>query len=111
MESWPMAFTNCYEDVVRAEAYSKLEFANTYYLAFRDLPAIIQRNVTGNKAIDFGCGTGRSTRFIRHLGFKTIGIDISPEMVAKARELDPGGDYRLVAGDDFSKLPQREFDL
>jgi len=28
-----MAFTNCYEDIVRAEAYSQLEFANTYYLA------------------------------------------------------------------------------
>ena len=107
----PMAFTNCYADAVRAEEYSKLEFANTYYLAFRDLPAIIQQHVTGNQAIDFGCGTGRSTRFIRQLGFNTIGIDISPEMIAKARELDPGGDYRLVAGDDFSRLPQREFDL
>lgn len=106
-----MTFTNCYDDAVRAEEYAKLEFGNTYYLAFRDLPAIIKQHVSGTSAVDFGCGTGRSTRFVRQLGFATVGIDISPEMVAKARELDPSGDYRLVAGDDFSELPQREFDL
>jgi hypothetical protein len=27
---------NCYEDPNRASAYATLEFANTYYLAFRD---------------------------------------------------------------------------
>jgi len=27
------AFVNIYEDAARAEAYSKLDFANTYYLA------------------------------------------------------------------------------
>lgn len=31
------AFINCYEDAARAEAYAQLEFANTYYLAYRDL--------------------------------------------------------------------------
>lgn len=106
-----MAFTNCYEDALRAEEYAKLEFANTYYLAFRDLPTIIKQCVTGTRAIDFGCGTGRSTRFVRQLGLETVGIDISPEMLAKAKELDPDGEYRLVPGDDFSQLPQREFDL
>lgn len=106
-----MAFSNCYQDAARAEAYAKLEFANTYYLAFRDLPAILRQHVTGTEAVDFGCGTGRSTRFVRQLGFQTVGIDISPEMIAKARELDPAGDYRLVAGADFAQLPQREFDL
>jgi len=106
-----MAFTNCYEDALRAGEYAKLEFANTYYLAFRDLPAMVKEHVRGTRAVDFGCGTGRSTRFIRQLGFETVGIDISPEMISKARELDPDGEYRIVAGDDFSQLPQRDFDL
>lgn len=106
-----MAFTNCYQDDVRANEYSKLEFANTYYLAFRDLPAIITEHVTGTKAIDFGCGTGRSTRYVRQLGFEVVGIDIAPEMIARAREFDPSGDYRLIKGADFSALPQGEFDL
>jgi len=48
-----MAF-NCYQDATRANAYSQLEFANTYYLAYRDLPEIVREHVTGTKAIDFG---------------------------------------------------------
>ena len=106
-----MAFTNCYEDAVRAGEYAKLEFANTYYLAFRDLPAIVKEHVSGTKAVDFGCGTGRSSRFVRQLGFDVIGIDISPEMIAVAWQADPDGDYRLIAGDDFSGLPLRHCDL
>lgn len=106
-----MAFTNCYEDPKRAEAYAKLEFANTYYLAYRDLPEIIRTHVVGRKAIDFGCGTGRSTRFLQHLGFETVGIDISAEMIEKAKEVDPVGDYRLTRDDDFSGLAPGSFDL
>ncbi|HVN21970.1 MAG TPA: methyltransferase domain-containing protein [Dongiaceae bacterium] len=106
-----MAFTNCYEDVKRAEAYAQLEFGNTYYLAYRDLPEIVRTHVVGKKALDFGCGTGRSTRFLRQLGFETVGIDIAPEMVAKAKELDAAGDYRLVKDDDFSELQAGTYDL
>lgn len=106
-----MVFTNCYADVARVNEYATLEFANTYYLAFRDLPAIVKEHVTGMKALDFGCGAGRSTRFVQQLGFETVGIDIAPEVIAKARELDPKGDYRLVKGDDFDVLTAGTFDL
>jgi SAM-dependent methyltransferase len=106
-----MAFTNCYEDATRADAYAQLEFANTYYLAYRDLPEIIHQNVTGNRAIDFGCGTGRSTRFVRQLGFDVTGVDIAPEMIAKAKELDPSGDYRLIKNDDLSCFQTGSYDL
>ena len=106
-----MSFVNCYESVTRAAAYAKLEFANTYHLAFCDLPEIFAAHMRGNAALDFGCGTGRSTRFLRELGFEPVGVDISAEMVAKARELDPGGDYRLIPGDDMSALPRQSFAL
>jgi len=106
-----MDFTNCYADAARAEAYAQLRFANTYYLAYRDLPAIIDEYVNGRKAIDFGCGTGRSTRFARQLGFHVMGVDIAPEMIAKARELDPAGDYRLVKDDDVSEFEAGAYDL
>lgn len=104
-------FVNVYENATRAEAYSKLEFANTYHLAFRDLPEIFRRHVYGATALDFGCGTGRSTRFLRSLGFATLGVDISAEMIAQARVLDPLGDYRLIPGDDLSALPRGSFSL
>ncbi len=106
-----MAFTNTYEDSAYANAYATLDFPGTYYLAYRDLPEIIGEHVRGNKALDFGCGAGRSTRFLRRLGFETIGLDISPSMIARARQMDPGGDYRLVPEDDFRSLPAGGFNL
>jgi len=104
-------FVNCYESATRAEAYSKLEFSNTYHLAFRDLPEILGAHVKGTVALDFGCGAGRSTRFLAGLGFEVVGVDISPEMVLKAREIDPRGDYRVIPGDDFSGLPRGGYSL
>jgi ubiquinone/menaquinone biosynthesis C-methylase UbiE len=106
-----MEFFNFYEDSEYAEAYAKLEFPGTYYLAYRDLPEIISENIKGKKAIDFGCGTGRSTRFLQKLGFNTIGIDISEDMIKRAREIDPTGNYRLIEDGNLSQFKDNEFDL
>jgi SAM-dependent methyltransferase len=99
-----MSFKNCYEDVARAEAYAKLDFAGTYSLAFRDLPAIIGAPSLGPRALDFGCGAGRSTRFLRRLGFEVVGVDISPEMLRGAKSIDPQGDYRLIGDGGLAAL-------
>ena len=104
-------FSNVYEDAQRAEAYATLKFDNTYYLAFRDLPTIISTHTTGKNALDFGCGTGRSTRFLQTLGFTTVGVDISEEMITIAQHLDPQGHYQCIDDDDFSHLPHRSYDL
>jgi SAM-dependent methyltransferase len=106
-----MNFINCYEDASRASAYATLEFANTYYLAFRDLAAILAEHVTGTRALDFGCGTGRSTRLLQKFGFNVTGVDISEDMLRIARTADPGGDYRLVPGDNLSEFAVGTFDL
>jgi SAM-dependent methyltransferase len=95
-------FSNVYDDRTRAAAYAELEFPGTYYLAYRDLPAIIGEHVRGRKALDFGCGAGRSTRFLRALGFDALGVDISEPMLARARERDPAGAYRLVQDGDLA---------
>lgn len=104
-------FVNCYENTTRADSYSTLEFANTYHLAFRDLPELFRTHAKGTAALDFGCGTGRSTRFLARHSFSVIGVDISSEMIAKAHALDPAGDYRLIPGDDMSGLPHASFSL
>lgn len=62
-----LKFENSWGNELRAGSYSKLEFPNTYYLAYRDIPEIISRHITGKLAVDFGCGTGRSTRFLKQL--------------------------------------------
>ena len=106
-----MTFHNSYEMPDRAEAYSKLDFSGTYYVAFRDLQEIILSNVKGQKALDFGCGSGRSTRFLKKLGFQTIGVDISEAMLRKAVESDSSGEYRLIRECDLDSFEDETFDL
>lgn len=110
-ENVSAGFFNVYGDRTRAAAYAQLEFPGTYYLAFRDLPAIFAQHVQGRRAVDFGCGTGRSTRFLRQLGFDVVGVDISEEMLAQARMRDPEGDYRLVPDGAASGLAAHAYDL
>ena len=106
-----MEFKNSWGNQKRAESYSKLEFPNTYYLAYRDLPEIISKHVKGKKAVDFGCGTGRSSRFLKQLGFDVTGIDIAQDMLDIAKELDKTGDYQLVTNAAYSRLGVEQFDL
>jgi SAM-dependent methyltransferase len=106
-----MEFANVYEDAKRAEAYAKLEFPGTYYLAYRDLPEIIFKHVKGRRAIDFGCGTGRSTRFLQKLGFQAVGVDVSEDMIKEARRIDPHGNYNLIRDGEFGLFAQSTCDL
>jgi SAM-dependent methyltransferase len=111
MHTEPTGFANAYGDPAYASAYATLEFPNTYYLAYRDLPELLARHVRGRRAIDFGCGAGRSTRFLRRLGFEAVGVDIAADMIRQAHALDPGGDYRLVGSEGLGVLGRDGFDL
>jgi len=106
-----MVFANTYQDPRRAAAYATLEFPGTYYLAFRDLPEVFQRHVNGRRAVDFGCGAGRSTRFLRRQGFDAAGVDIAEEMIRQAMTIDPRGDYRVIADADLGGFDRASYDL
>ena len=100
---------NVYADSERAAAYATLGFPGTYHLAFRDIPSILASAGVGGRALDFGCGTGRSSRFLAQLGLDVTGVDISAAMVEHARRLDPHGDYRVIADGELAGLGR--FDL
>ena len=104
-------FTNTYADRDYADSYAALGWDGTYHLVLRDLPGIIRRYVTGNRALDFGCGTGRSSRLLRSYGFCVTGIDISEPMIHSARLLDPEGDYRVCSPETLADCPTGGFDL
>lgn len=105
-----MNYINSWDNDTRSASYAKLEFPNTYHLAYRDLPEIAKKHAKGFKALDFGCGTGRSSRFFKKLGFDVTGIDISPSMIRQALEKDPNGTYILVEDGNYSDIPS-DFDL
>jgi SAM-dependent methyltransferase len=105
------AFSNVYQDEERARAYATLDFPGTYFLAFRDLPALVRRFNHGSRALDFGCGTGRSTRFLRNLGLHVVGVDISEAMLDHARSLDPSGEYHLIRDTIATEFAPASFDI
>lgn len=53
-------------------------------------------------ALDAACGTGRHTAYLASLGYKAIGVDSSPEMLARAREKVPDADFHEA---DVCDLP------
>jgi WD40 repeat protein/SAM-dependent methyltransferase len=79
-----------------AGEYSTLGFNGTYYLGFRDIPTLLEKHVRGKKALDYGCGPGRSTRYLKRLGFDTVGVDISLDMLREAAQQDENGVYRHI---------------
>ena len=104
-------FHNIYDDADYAASYARLEWEGTYQLVRRDLPGILREHVAGRRALDFGCGTGRSTRLLRACGLDVVGIDIATSMIEQARALDPEGDYRLIDDRGLALLPTEAFDL
>jgi ubiquinone/menaquinone biosynthesis C-methylase UbiE len=102
---------NMYEDADYAAAYAALDWGGTYYLVRRDLPGILHRHVTGDRALDFGCGAGRSTRLLRSYGFDVTGVDIADSMITAARMIDPEGKYLLLAEGDLDRLAAGGFNL
>lgn len=62
------------------------------------LKAFANENKLKGGIIDIGCGPGQTTRFLTDYGVEDImGVDLSPEMIAVAKELNPKA--RFEAGD------------
>ena len=73
----------------------------------REGPLLIEclRRAPGTRAADLACGTGLHARFLADHGAQVAAIDLSPEMVAHARERRPHpaitysvGDMRAIEG-------------
>ena len=54
-----------------------------------------KRGLSTGLVIDLGCGSGILSRTMDEAGYDVFGIDISPSMVALARERVPGGTFRV----------------
>lgn len=60
--------------------------------------------------LDFGCGTGLSGLALKLAGFPVIdGMDLSPEMLAEARNKGIYRDLSVVSGDGTPQIPQGEY--
>jgi SAM-dependent methyltransferase len=87
-----------------AQSYDRLAapYADHFYDELRHKPldrallAAFAELVGPDGAVaDIGCGPGQIARDLHVRGLRTIGIDLSPEMIALARRLVPDIDFRV----------------
>src|SRR5207248_1113162 len=57
--------------------------------------ALRRRGFAGGLVVDLGCGSGIVSRAVAEAGYDVLGIDISPAMIALARERVSGGTFRV----------------
>ncbi len=66
------------------------------------------------RALDFGCGVGRLTRALSSRFDECVGVDISSEMVVRARELNrdrPNTTFVVNVAPDMSRFDEASFDF
>ncbi|MBU0732104.1 class I SAM-dependent methyltransferase [Patescibacteria group bacterium] len=81
-----------------AEAYKELGIeGTTYEMSFSEMKRMLG-NIQGMNFLDFGCGSGRSARFLKTLGAKNvIGVDHNESMIKQAKATAVQGiDFRLI---------------
>ena len=66
---------------------------------------------TNKKVLDIGCGFGEFGKFLlkRYEGVRYTGVDITPEFIAKATELVPGGSFFVA--DLFKDKIEGDYDV
>lgn len=70
----------------------------------RELELVSSLLPASGLVLDLGCGTGRLAAHLAGRGYKVVGVDVSPEMLASARRR---GALALVQADAF-RLPFRD---
>lgn len=84
------------------------DFARRFVL---DRPMLERVALSGARsALDVGCGEGRFCRMLVAKGTSPIGIDPAASLIRRAKELHPGGDYR-IAGAEALPFEDASFDL
>lgn len=79
-----------------AHYYEQTHGSPHRFLAYKDIPALIQEYVKGKQALDYGSGTGASSAFLQSLSFHVIGADISLSMLEKAKATFPEIEFKHI---------------
>lgn len=65
----------------------------------------------GKRILDFGCGTGKFSRFLRDHGAKVVGVDLSKKMIEEAIKQDSRGiEYHKINSAGKMSFSQESFD-
>lgn len=61
------------------------------------IDAMRKRGFDRGLVVDLGCGSGILSQSLAEAGYEVLGIDISPAMIALARDRVPGGTFRVAS--------------
>lgn len=86
-------------------------YGRTDFLLTRELPRILIKYATQKTILDYGCGPGLSSRFLKSLGYDVVGVDISESGIALAKQNDPSGQYFKINPDERLPYGANTFDI
>ena len=93
MNTWLEQTRESYDNIAR-------EYAHNLFEELKGKPldrALLNRFAEAVKplgvAVDLGCGPGQIARYLHERGVQVIGVDLSPKMVALAKQLTPTVDF------------------
>jgi SAM-dependent methyltransferase len=89
--------------------YSNIPISSTAEYGFNGAARTLG-DICGKRVLDYGCGGGRSTLFLKGLGADASGADIREDIINLARGLSPGTEYRTIR-DGKIPYPDNTFDI
>lgn len=75
------------------------QYVTTFFDDLTDSPwldSFLATVANKGRILDVGCGPGNFAKYISKAGYPVTGIDISPKMIEKAKELVPNCDFRVM---------------
>lgn len=81
-------------------------FARRYQVLTRFIAPLLEANAV-KRVLDYGCGTGIFSRWLASNKIEVVGLDISEQMLSRARELSSGS---ITFTNDLSQVVAQKFD-
>jgi ubiquinone/menaquinone biosynthesis C-methylase UbiE len=77
------------------------------------IPAILRnlKPVTKGKLLDVACGNGDFSILVNKKGYEYHGLDVSPDMIKRAREDFPHGKFQVASATKFASKYKEKFDV
>jgi 2-polyprenyl-3-methyl-5-hydroxy-6-metoxy-1,4-benzoquinol methylase len=94
------------------ESYNKVakHFSATRSYLWHDLTPFIDYIQDGDKVLDVGCGNGRLLSLLKGKSVKYLGVDFSENLIAEAKQKNPGSEFKVLDIHELGKLGER-FDV
>lgn len=89
MDDYIKKTLKAYEDT------DKFESSTKDLVAVNEIEKFIVKLPKNAKVLDAGCAFGRDTRYLSSKGFDVVGIDLSKELIARAKELSLHIDFSV----------------